>query len=160
VVGNTRLTYNILNSIYKQAVCVKAKPPAAHVYQRRTWDELKTVFIVAPSKSTSTANRELGIPQRTVWRVLRRRLLFKTERLTEWVSLFEWRCLLLLLQENTSVRSLSRWTTPNLTTFFKIKLNEPITVSGLRWNATARMLGLLVRTPQEACTSVCWECFV
>ena len=31
----------------KQAVCVKAKAPVDHVYQRRTWDELKRVLSVA-----------------------------------------------------------------------------------------------------------------
>ena len=34
-------------------------------------------FERSPSKSTSRANRELGIPQPTLWRVLRRRLLFE-----------------------------------------------------------------------------------
>jgi len=33
-------------------------------------------FERSPRKSTRIANRELGIPQPTVWRVLRRRLLF------------------------------------------------------------------------------------
>jgi len=37
----------------------------------------------SPRKSTRRASRELGIPQPTVWRVLRRRLLFN------WVHLFE-----------------------------------------------------------------------
>jgi len=35
----------------------------------------------SPRKSTRWATRELGIPQPTVWRVLRRRLLFKPYRL-------------------------------------------------------------------------------
>ena len=34
-------------------------------------------FERSPRKSTGRASRELGIPQPTVWRVLRRRLLFK-----------------------------------------------------------------------------------
>jgi len=52
------------------------------VYQRRTWDEFKS-FERSPRKSTHRASRELRIPQPTVWRVLRRRLLFN------WVHLFE-----------------------------------------------------------------------
>jgi len=40
-------------------------------------------FERSPRKSTRSASRELGIPQSTVWRVLRRRLLFN------WVYLFE-----------------------------------------------------------------------
>jgi len=46
-----------------------------------------------PRKSTRRASRELGLPQPTVWRVLRRRLLFKPYRLqlvqALWVHLFE-----------------------------------------------------------------------
>ena len=42
----------------------------------------------SPRKSTRRASRELGIPQPTVWRVLRRRLLFN------WVYLFESLCML------------------------------------------------------------------
>ena len=49
-------------------------------------------FELSPRKSTHRASRELGIPQTTVWRVLRRRLLFKPYRLTNWVHLFESRC--------------------------------------------------------------------
>ena len=41
VVGN--------NNLRKQAVCVKVKAPADHVYHRRTWDELKRVLSVAPA---------------------------------------------------------------------------------------------------------------
>ena len=37
-------------------------------------------FERSPRKSTRRASRELGIPQPTVWRVLRRRLLFKPYR--------------------------------------------------------------------------------
>ena len=36
-----------ITSLSKQAVCVEAKAPADHVYQRRTWDELKRVLSVA-----------------------------------------------------------------------------------------------------------------
>jgi len=36
-----------ITNLSKQAVCVKAKAPADHVYQRRTWDELKRVLSVA-----------------------------------------------------------------------------------------------------------------
>jgi len=44
-------------------------------------------FERSPRKSTRRASRELGIPQPTVWRVLRRRLLFG------WVHLFESPCI-------------------------------------------------------------------
>jgi len=36
-----------ITSLSKQAVCVKTKAPADHVYQRRTWDEFKRVLSVA-----------------------------------------------------------------------------------------------------------------
>ena len=52
----------------------------------------KESFERSPRKSTRRASRELGIPQPTVWRVLRRRLLFKPCRpqLVQalWVHLF------------------------------------------------------------------------
>ena len=35
----------------------------------------------SPRKSTNRASRELGIPQRTVWRVFRRRLILKPNRM-------------------------------------------------------------------------------
>lgn len=38
-------------------------------------------FVCSPGKSTNRASRELGIPQTTVWKVLRRRLLYKPYRL-------------------------------------------------------------------------------
>ena len=44
-------------------------------------------FERSPRKSTRRASRELGIPQPTVWRVLRRHLLFN------WVHLFESHCI-------------------------------------------------------------------
>ena len=44
-------------------------------------------FLRSPRKSTHRASRELGIPQPTVWRVLRLRLLFN------WVHLFESPCI-------------------------------------------------------------------
>ena len=36
-----------ITNLSKQAVCVKAKAPADHVYRRRTWDEFKRVLSVA-----------------------------------------------------------------------------------------------------------------
>ena len=36
-----------IHNLSKEAVCVHAKSPADHVYQRRTWDEFKTVLSVA-----------------------------------------------------------------------------------------------------------------
>ena len=80
-----------ITNLSKYAVCVKAKAPAGHMYQR-TWDEFNS-FERSPRKSTRRGSRELGIPQPTVWRVLRRRLLFKPHRLqlvqALWVHLFE-----------------------------------------------------------------------
>ena len=75
-----------ITNLSKYAVCVKAKAPAGHMYHR-TWDEFKRVLSVSHAKTTRRASRELGIPQPTVWRVLRRRLLFS------WVHLFESPCI-------------------------------------------------------------------
>jgi len=36
-----------ITNLSKQAVCVKAKAPADHVHQRRTWDKFKRVLSVA-----------------------------------------------------------------------------------------------------------------
>jgi len=36
-----------ITNLSKEAVCVKAKAPADHVYHRRTWDEFKRVLSVA-----------------------------------------------------------------------------------------------------------------
>jgi len=41
-----------ITNLSKQAVCVKAKAPADHVYQRRTWDEFKRVLSVAHASQT------------------------------------------------------------------------------------------------------------
>ena len=60
-------------------------------------------FERSPRKSTRRASRELGIPQPTVWRVLRRRLLFK------WVHLFESICILNCVGEGGQ-----SWRTPLL----------------------------------------------
>ena len=51
----------------------------------------KESFERSPHKSTRRASRELGIPQSTVWRVLRRRLLFN------WVQHFESLCIFLTI---------------------------------------------------------------
>jgi len=40
------------NHQFEQIVCVKAKAPADHVYQRRVWDELKRVLSVAHASQT------------------------------------------------------------------------------------------------------------
>ena len=48
------------------------------MYQRRKWEYFKRVLERSQRKWTRRASRELGIPQLTVWRVLRRCLLFKT----------------------------------------------------------------------------------
>jgi len=44
----TRKTFVVgITSLSKYAVCVKAKAPADHVYQRKTWDEFKRILSVA-----------------------------------------------------------------------------------------------------------------
>ena len=44
-------------------------------------EHVRQSFVRSPQKSTVRASRELGIPQKTVWNVLRRRLHFKPYRL-------------------------------------------------------------------------------
>ena len=51
-------------------------------------------------KSTRRASRELGITQPTVWRVLRRRLLFS------WVHLFESPCIVVQWRRRCDIRTL------------------------------------------------------
>ncbi|GBL86107.1 hypothetical protein AVEN_22696-1 [Araneus ventricosus] len=44
-------------------------------------ERVRQSFVRSPQKSTVRASRELGIPQKTLWNVLRRRLHFKPYRL-------------------------------------------------------------------------------
>jgi hypothetical protein len=45
-----------------------------------TVERVRQSFVRSPQKSTVTASRELGVPQKTVWNVLRRHLQFKPYR--------------------------------------------------------------------------------
>jgi len=63
------------------------RPSVSEENVRRIQDS----FERSPRKSTRRTRRKLGIPQPTVWRVLRRRLLFS------WVNLFESPCILLCI---------------------------------------------------------------
>jgi len=60
-------------------------------------------FERSPRKSTRRASRELGIPEPTVWRVLRRRLLFI------WVHLFESPCIVDTVQSFCSIADTVLW---------------------------------------------------
>jgi hypothetical protein len=44
-------------------------------------ERVRTSFIRSPRKSTYRASQELGIPQKTIWRVLQKRLQLRTYRL-------------------------------------------------------------------------------
>ena len=70
-----------ITNLSKQAVCVKAEAPADQRVSEENVRRIEKSFERSPRKSTRRASRELGIPQPTVWRVLRRRLLFKPQRI-------------------------------------------------------------------------------
>ena len=57
-------------------VCKGKSSGRPHVSEENV-RRIQECFECSPRKSTRRASRELGIPQPTVWRVLRRRLLFK-----------------------------------------------------------------------------------
>lgn len=46
-----------------------------------TVERVRETFVRSPQKSTARGSRELGLPQQTVWKVLRRRLHFKPYRI-------------------------------------------------------------------------------
>jgi len=76
------------NHQFEQIGCLckgksSGRPRVSEENVRRIQDS----FERSPRKSTGRASRELGIPQPTVWRVLRRRLLFS------WVNIFESPCI-------------------------------------------------------------------
>jgi len=66
---------------------------------------------LSPRKSTGRASRELGIPQPTVWRVLRRRLLFN------WVHLFESPCIYINIYRQNGLPVMNRQVPQNATNF-------------------------------------------
>lgn len=62
------------------SVC-KGKSPGRPRVSEDDVLRIEDSFVRSPRKSTNRASRELGIPQPTVWKVLRRRLLYKPYRL-------------------------------------------------------------------------------
>jgi len=70
------------NHQFEQTGCLcKGKSSGRPRVSEENVRRIQESFERSPHKSTRTASRELGIPQPTVWRVLRRRLLFKPYRL-------------------------------------------------------------------------------
>ncbi|KAJ4449811.1 hypothetical protein ANN_01217 [Periplaneta americana] len=55
----------------------KGKSPGRPRVSEENVDRIRATFERSPMKSTRRASRELGLPQTTVWRVLRRRLMYK-----------------------------------------------------------------------------------
>ena len=77
------------NHQFEQIGCLcKGKSSSWPRVSEETVRRIKESFERSPRKSTRRASRELVIPHPTVWRVLRRRLLFN------WVHLFESLCIL------------------------------------------------------------------
>ena len=67
---------------FEQIGCLcKAKSSGRPRVSEKNLKRIQESFERSPRKSTRTASKELGIPQPTVWRALRRRLLFKPYRL-------------------------------------------------------------------------------
>jgi len=86
------------NHQFEQISCLcKGKSSGRPRVSEENVRRIQESFERSPSKSTGRASRELGIPQPTVWRVLRRRLLLKPNRLqlvqALWVHLFESHCI-------------------------------------------------------------------
>ena len=109
-----RLTFNIQpptrksvccwNHQFEQIGCLcKGKSSGRPRVSEENVRRIKESFERSPRKSNRRASRELGIPQPTVWRLLRRRLLFKPYRIQlvqalrpndkrNWVHLFKSHC--------------------------------------------------------------------
>ena len=84
----TRKSISRWNHQFEQIGClckVKSSGRPRVSEENVTW--IQESFERSPCKSTRRASRELWTPQPTVWRVLRRRLLFN------WVHLFESPCI-------------------------------------------------------------------
>jgi len=74
----TRKSICRLNHQFEQIGCLcKGKISSRLIVSEENVRRIQESFERSPRKSTRRASRELGIPQPTVWRVLRRRLLFK-----------------------------------------------------------------------------------
>jgi len=90
----TRKSICSWNHQFEQIGCpCKGKSSGRPIVSEENVRRIEENFERSPRKSTRRASRELGIPQPTVWRVLRRRVLFKPYRLqlvqALWVHLFE-----------------------------------------------------------------------
>jgi len=85
----TRLKISHWKHQFEQIGCLcKGKSSGRPRVSEENVRRIQESFERSPRKSTRRASRELGIPQLTVWRVLRRRVLFKPYRL-QLVQLFE-----------------------------------------------------------------------
>ena len=74
----TRKSIRRWNHQFEQIGCLrKGKSSGRLLVSEENVRRIEESFERSPRKSTRRASRELGIPQPTVWRVLRRRLLFK-----------------------------------------------------------------------------------
>ena len=66
---------------FKDTGCLcKGKSTGRPHVSDATVERVRESFVRSPKKSTNRASRELGIPQQTVWKILRRRLEFKPYR--------------------------------------------------------------------------------
>jgi len=83
----TRKSFCRCNHKFEQIVCLcKGKSYGQPRVSEENVRRIQESFERSPHKSTRRASRELGIPQPTVWCVLRSRLLLN------WVNLFESPC--------------------------------------------------------------------
>ena len=67
---------------FQETGCVcKRKGPGRPSVTEEQLVQVRQAFVLSPRKSTVRGSRELGIPQQTVWRILRKRLKRKPYRL-------------------------------------------------------------------------------
>ena len=79
----TRKSICYWNHQFEQICCpCKGKSSGPSSVSEENVRRIEKSFESSPRKSTRRASRELGIPQLTVWRVLRRHLLFKTNEVS------------------------------------------------------------------------------
>jgi len=69
--NSTRSWYE---KFHRTGCLCKGKLPGRPSTSEATLERIREPFQRSPQKSTARASRELGIPQTTVWRVLRKRL--------------------------------------------------------------------------------------
>ena len=70
------------NKFQRTGCLCKGKSPGRPSTSEAILERIRESFQRSPQKSTAKASRELGIPQTTVWRVLRKRLQMYPYRLT------------------------------------------------------------------------------